>query len=191
MGERNLEARCHDRFSSFSHPFLRRLDPAPLGVTSEVPRCSLTNVGLEPLPSKVPLREAFRAPVTRQQAISLVSQRSTSALPRRSKQTWREVKHGRIAHYCPGPHPHPLIHRLLSRLGSTAAAPLGFVAIGYTPDDPTSSALSPGFNGFWCSPHPHYELRPFITSPSLLPINVYNVDLNRNLLLPDTNLLTD
>jgi len=121
MGERNLEAKCLDRFSSF---FLRhRLDPAPLGVTSEIPRSSITNVGLEPLPSKTLLREAFRSPATRQQAISPALQRSTSASARHSKSTRGVKYHGEgvrlsrrhsrlpkstISHCCSGAHPHSI-----------------------------------------------------------------------------------
>jgi len=83
-------------FSSSSRPF-RNIGPAPLGVALEVPRCSLTNVGLERFPSKTLLCEAlrFRAPPTRRQATTLVSQRLTSASPRHCSKRTQEVKHGR------------------------------------------------------------------------------------------------
>jgi len=177
MGERNLGARRLDRFSSFSH-----LDPAPLGVTSEVPRRSLTNVGLEPLLSKTLLREAFRAPATRRQATSPVSQRSTSVSPRNcSKRTRPSTVEDRPLLFWTSPT--PPIRPLPSGLESAAAAPPGFVDIGDIP--PTTSrplhsvpgSVDFGAPNFVRSARQsaHYS----VTSPSLLPTNAYNVDLLR------------
>ena len=110
----------------------------------EVPRRPLTNIGLEPFPLKIFWREAFRAPATRQQATP-VFQRSTPASPTHCSKRTQEVKHHRegvrrsrkrsrlpeskIARRCPGAHQHSSTPPLSSKLGSTAAAPLGSVPL--------------------------------------------------------------
>jgi len=70
---------------------------------------------------------------------------------------------------------------LLSRSSPTPSHPPAVLGVGIDggsatrfcghwiyPDDPASSALSPGFNGFLCPPRRHHELRPFRWTTSLL-----------------------